>query len=504
MTRQSISTKPSVAGISRRKLLGLGVGSAGALALGSTLPGALRRARAESAADARFLFILTATGGASIIDSLLPVAHSEISSPERVAALTAYPDEAIASPPGSGFRCVRNLSDRFTALPFGSDFDPVDFVSRRKDDMLVMTLDNTSVNHDVAQQRSMNGDGVDRGRTIAEAMAMTYGFEQPLANCMMSSGGFTQAGIWDEVPDEARAVLIGDPWQLALATHGSRGLAGVPSVDDVARARHTCELLDEHSAFGRRYGHSEARERFLALRGGASAELEGADLVDTLMLLEQTPERPLSALGLSPSPELERLRERLPKLGEDRLHAQAALAFLLAREGASSVVTFGPGFIPPIDSDGRAFGTPLAFDFSHTNHLVSQNVMWCRMFEVLDGLIGLLQSEPLGDGSMWDQSLIYVATDFGRTKVIPEGGSFFNFSSGHDLNNGSLLLSPRLRGNRVYGGVDPETCLTYGFDPRTGEPEPGRLMGAPHLYSLIAQALEIDFPGRLDMSGLLR
>ena len=504
MTRNSNSSSLSRLGLSRRKLLSLGAASAGALALGSTLPGALRRARAESAADARFLFILTATGGASIIDSLLPVAHSEISSPERAATLTAYPDEAVAQPPGSGFRCVRNLSDRFSLFPFGSDFDPVDFVSRRKDDMLVMTLDNSSVNHDVAQQRAMNGDGVDRGRTIAEAMAMTHGVDRPLANCMMSSGGFTQAGTWDEVPDAARAVLIGDPWKMALATDGRRGLAGVPAMGDVARARQIRDRLDEGSAFGRRYGHSEARERFLALRGGTSAELEASALIDKLMLLEQTPERPLSDLGLEPSPELDRLRERLPKLGEDRLHAQAALAFLLARHGASSVVTFGPGFIPRIDPDGRAFGTPLAFDFSHTNHLVSQNVMWCRMFEVLDGLIGLLQSEPLGDGSMWDQSLIYVATDFGRTKVIPEGGNFFTLSSGHDLNNGSLLLSPRLRGNRVYGGVDPDTCLTYGFDPRTGEPEPGRLMSAHHLYSLIAQALEIDFPGRLDMSGLLR
>lgn len=33
-----------------------------------------------------------------------------------------------------------------------------------------------------------------------------------------------------------------------------------------------------------------------------------------------------------------------------------------------------------------------------------------------------------------------------------------------------MLVSPLIRGNRVYGGVDPKTGLTYGFDRATGEP----------------------------------
>ena len=69
------------------------------------------------------------------------------------------------------------------------------------------------------------------------------------------------------------------------------------------------------------------------------------------------------------------------------------------------------------------------------------------------------------------------------------------FGSGHDLNNGSLIVSPLANGGRVLGGVDPTTLLTYGFDPETGKPEPGRHMTEPEVYSGIAHALGIDTAG---------
>ena len=52
-----------------------------------------------------------------------------------------------------------------------------------------------------------------------------------------------------------------------------------------------------------------------------------------------------------------------------------------------------------------------------------------------------------------------------------------SFGTGHHLNNGSLIVSPFANGNRVLGGVDPDTGLTYGFDPRTGDPERGSTPG---------------------------
>ena len=67
--------------------------------------------------------------------------------------------------------------------------------------------------------------------------------------------------------------------------------------------------------------------------------------------------------------------------------------------------------------------------------------MWSRLLSVADRLIGLLQQEEYANGqSFWDRTLLYVATDFGRTKARPANAP--DFGSGHDLNNGSLIVSP--------------------------------------------------------------
>jgi hypothetical protein len=72
------------------------------------------------------------------------------------------------------------------------------------------------------------------------------------------------------------------------------------------------------------------------------------------------------------------------------------------------------------------------------------------------------------------------------------------------LNNGHVMVSPLLNGNRVYGGVDPDTCLTYGFDPASGDPVPGSRMTEPHVYSAVAHALDIDFDTRIDMPCMVK
>ena len=128
--------------------------------------------------------------------------------------------------------------------------------------------------------------------------------------------------------------------------------------------------------------------------------------------------------------------------------------------------------------------------------------MWSRVLRTADALIELLKETDYveGDpsqGKMWDRSLVYFPTEFGRDKVASGG-------SGHNLNNGSLLISPMIKGNRVYGGVDPTTNLTFGFDPQTGEPRPGVEMTEPDLYGAIAHALDISFPGRRDCPALVR
>jgi uncharacterized protein (DUF1501 family) len=151
-------------------------------------------------------------------------------------------------------------------------------------------------------------------------------------------------------------------------------------------------------------------------------------------------------------------------------------------------------------------GAPIAFDFSHNSHRQAQSVMWARSLRLLDVLIDLLKTHDyLGDpalGKMWDRSLIYMASEFGRDKTRPALSD--SWGTGHDLNNGSLIISPLIRGNRVYGGVDPKTALTYGFDPQTGEPTKDKKLFEGDVYSLIAHALGVEFPGRIDFPAVVK
>ena len=45
-----------------------------------------------------------------------------------------------------------------------------------------------------------------------------------------------------------------------------------------------------------------------------------------------------------------------------------------------------------------------------------------------------------------------------------------------DYDERSDFSTPLLTGGRVYGGMDPDTLLTYGFDRTTGAAAPGTLM----------------------------
>lgn len=513
-------------GVRRRDLLRwLGAGAAGAAMTLSPMPrragwaapafaSRLRRGPSRAAADgrsARFLFVVTAYGGAELTDSFLPVARSEVSSAQVADGLRVYPDSMIVAPPGSAFRCVRNLSGEAPPSPpfRGGDYELSDFIVRHGEDMCVVTSESTSVNHVVAQGRCLTGDGIDGGRTLMEAVAQVHGESLLVPNCNMSNSGFTLEGTRADTPAFARGVQIVDPHRFALGTHGYRGLPGVPAPGQVDRARAARRQLEELSPLASFAAGSELRAHYRSLREEVAPRLEQRNLIDQLLLLGDRPsegglsDEQLEALGLSRSLELESLLSDFPDLGVDELQAQASLAFLLAKHGVASSVAFGLGVTPRLEQ-GQTLGSPVAFDFSHANHVLSQNINWTRMMRVVDGLISRLQAEPHGDGSMWDHSLVYIATEFGRTKTRPTGADLWQFTSAHDQNNGVILISPLLRGNRVYGGVDPDTLQTYGYDPITGEPAPGSRMTMGHVYSLICQAMGVEFSGRHDMSGLLR
>lgn len=483
----------------RRAFMGkLAIGAGAALAA----PALMRGRASAGPMPERLLFVLGAAGGASIIDSFLPLRASEAES----STLIAYPDAALVQLPGSAFRAVRNLR---LPGPFTSSFDQVELVRAHGEDMLVATVENTSVNHVVAQKRAMTGAGIDGGRTLLEAMAMTHGTDRLFPAVNLATGGYLEPGDRADVPDWARAEVVNDPLLFAASTHGSRGLFQLddphaPSDALIRRAREARERLEEVSPFGARAGVSAMRARYLELRRALLPRIEDAGVIDQLLLVSSG--LGLEPYGLRPSPAIEEmgLLERFPDLFEDRLQAQTALAYLLAREGLSSAIAWGPGFAPSFLRDGTITDTPIAFDFSHNDHVTAQNVMWSRLAMSLDGLVRLLKDTPTEDGTLWDRSLIYVATDFGRERVRP-AGAVSGFGTGHHLSNGNLFLSPLLRGNRVLGGVSTATAVTEGFDPVSGERTAGQnQVREGHLYSLVCQALGIDFAGRIDMSAAVR
>ncbi len=303
-------------------------------------------------------------------------------------------------------------------------------------------------------------------------------------------------------------------WPLSLDGH--KGITGAPSRDlfEKARAFRNNEL-DPKSEFYAAFQKSDRVKHWTHLRGDALRGVEAQDLITKLMVFPDSPKMPLQEYGLKGSALGERVRAAFPRYQIDPFESQAALAFLLLRYGVSVTVTLGAEggavFKEGVTlqqsglGEGGLINTPIAFDFSHQAHRETQALMWDRTLGIADRLITLLKAEEYRNGqSFWDRTMIYIATDFGRTRRRPEGA--MTFGSGHDLNNGSLLISPFVNGGKVLGGVDPETILTYGFDPRTGRPEKGRQMAEPEIYAGILQAMGVETPGAglTDMRAMRR
>ena len=118
---------------------------------------------------------------------------------------------------------------------------------------------------------------------------------------------------------------------------------------------------------------------------------------------------------------------------------------------------------------------------------------------VIDRLIVLLKQAEFNSDtgeSYWDRSLIYCATEFGRTKSRPTTAPD-SFGTGHHLNNGMVALSPMLKGNTVLGGVDPTTGETYGYDRDSGVPDSNVQMAEGDIYAGLVHAMGIDTGGAL-------
>jgi hypothetical protein len=472
---------------------------AGASVLSSGF-GMQKYALAQEGKPPKFLIVLGATGGASLIDGPLGIRKSES---KNASTLNCYDDVNVTTPFGD-LRAVKQASESLGPIPYPVAADQADFIRKYGSDMLVVPATTTSVNHGVAQRRSVTGNEAWLGRTLQELVALEYGKSVTLPNAHLVTGSeFTSRGTDRSLPSYAYGETIADPILWPLSLHGSRGLPGGERPDLIAKARLLRDQkLRQSSQFSRIFDGAPARKQWRDLRANQEA-FEKADLITKLMIASDSAKYPLAKNGLASSPLSAKVREKFPNFEVDPFESQAALAYLMLTQGVSVTATLGATFnfvyTGKTQKDGslEAGGVknlPIAFDYSHTVHRAAQAFMWARMYQTAASLIDLLKATEFAGGqSYWDRTMIYIATDFGRTKVRPENAP--DFSSGHDLNNGFVLLSPMLKGGKVLGGVNPDTGMTYGFDLTTGAPIKERQTSEKEVFGGILNAMGVSTTG---------
>jgi hypothetical protein len=483
-------------GLNRRGLLKGMCAAAASAAASPALFGALRSRSAQAAGPGgkppKFLIVLGGFGGASIIDSFMAQTHTGVG--DNFANINCFPDNEVTQV--GAFTAVKTAGASIGQLPFAYDTDQNPFVTKHQNDMMVVTQTGTSVNHVVAQKRSLTGNGAWQGRTLQEAMACEYGADMPLPNVNMASMGYLEHGTDPSLPAFAYNEPVAQPALWPLSLDAAKGIKDLPGRDVINLARNLRNgKLDPNSHFVKTFGLSERIQRWREQREQQAPLLEDRDLITSLSLLPDAPPTiPLSEFGLMESPDASVVRAVFPEFLTDPLEAQAALAYLLIKNKLTCAVTIAPTF-NLVFGGGSVANPPLAFDYSHAGHRGAQAVMWARVLGIADRLITLLKTEEFdGDTgeSFWDRSLIYVATDFGRTKKRTNADTVF--STSHDINNGNLIISPMANGGKVLGGVRVDGT-TYGYNPQTGAPDTNVEMSESQTYAGILQALDVETTG---------
>lgn len=442
----------------------------------------------------KFLIVIGAAGGCSLIDSFLAIRQSEAGA--EASTLNCFPDNEVKTIKGTNIRAVDLRRNTVGPIPFPFTANQSNFVTAHKNDLMVVTQTGTSVNHTIAQKRALTGNEIWNGRTLQEAVAFEYGAGMPLPNVNMANDGYIQHGTDRSLPAWALNEPVAQAALWPLSLDGKRGLKNMPSAERFELARKLRnEKLDPESPFYKTFKQSERLSLWKDQRE-AQHELEAMDLISKLNVYPDLPPTiPLNEYGLAESPDGAAVRAAFPDYATDPLEAQAALAFLLIKNRVSVSVTISPSFNVLLEGI-RIVNPPLAFDFSHNAHRAAQAVMWDRLLGIADRLINLLKAEEFEAGeSFWDRSMIYFATEFGRTKRRPNNAD--DFGTSHDLNNGFAIVSPMANGNKILGGVDPTTALTYGYDPEDpqGVPRPGTNMEEKYVYAGILHTLGVDTSG---------
>ena len=556
---------------SRRSFLQMATAAGAGLAGFGGLQGKLHAQTTGQPAD-RLLFVFTATGGGSITDSFLAARKSDITlAGQNSDDFFCYDNGNVHAAHGAGggdpfadpttFRAVDLPAEaRISNLgTIGTMYSPKNFIDDHGEDTAVMTVEGTSVNHFVAQTRSLNGAGINNGRTLGEAVAEVYGQHLPLPYINMGSGGYLENGVDASLPSFARGEPVVAPEFFGATTDAVRGMVGAmgstPTLQSNApltsqeieraytlmqRTRNIRGQAEAQSIFGQTYTCVDSARQFKDKRQYAINEIETKDLISNLLFLNEIG-IDLSQFGLQNSPFAQVALDAVQTMPNynapmcdpndacayplacntstnmceapdsnvglstsffDPFHAQIILSFLAARSGYGCAFTLGPS----LGTDLNVIGVnpPLSFDFSHNQHIQGQAHMWSRVLDGVNKLIRLLKTVPTDDGTLWDRSLVFIASDFGRDKLRPQtGAGDYGTGSGHHLNNGNVIVSPLINGGRVYGGIDYSNLLTHGFDPMTGDATPGSLMTEGDVYSVVCDALGVNFPGQTHIPCML-
>ena len=191
------------------------------MAAGACLSALPSRVQAEGEDNTRFLLVLTSDGRC--------IAHRRHARRTRVrirpaCLLNVYPDNVVQSIPDSPFRAIDLAINNIGPLPYAGQSNQSNFVRRHAADMMVCTHTGTSVNHLIAEKRSLTGNDAWAGKTLQEAVASTYGDRFPIPNVNMGIGGFVEPGVNTDVPNWARGQVVGDARLFFAGLDGSRGI----------------------------------------------------------------------------------------------------------------------------------------------------------------------------------------------------------------------------------------------------------------------------------------
>ena len=120
--------------------------------------------KAQENDNKKFIFVIAAAGGASIVDSFL----AQSSGPNGFNNLIQINNSPLVAVPP-----LNNSIQG--AIPLGNGYAQETFLNKHASDTAVMTCEVSSVNHLIAAKRAMTGDNAFGGKTITEAVAEAFG-----------------------------------------------------------------------------------------------------------------------------------------------------------------------------------------------------------------------------------------------------------------------------------------------------------------------------------------